>query len=60
MDEDWHVPFHLVGAGPNPSSVKLSDSGQIPVSNMPMITLLSYDALFAVEGKPMKSHERVL
>ena len=26
----WHVPFHFAGGGPKPSSLKLSDSGQIP------------------------------
>ena len=60
LDEDWHVPFHLDGGGPNPSSLKLADSGQIPVSSMPMITSLSYDALFAVTGKPMKFHDFVV
>lgn len=26
----WHVPFHLAGGALIPSSLKLSDSGQIP------------------------------
>ncbi|KAK2971859.1 hypothetical protein RJ640_000876 [Escallonia rubra] len=35
-----HVPFHLPGIGDIPLSLKLSLSGQIPVSNNPMITSL--------------------
>ena len=36
----WQVPFHFAGGGPNPLSLKLSDSGQIPAehqksSNLP-------------------------
>jgi len=27
----WHVPFHLAGGALIPLSLKLSDSGQIPV-----------------------------
>ena len=26
-----HVPFHFEGTGPNPVSLKLSDSGHIPI-----------------------------
>ena len=37
----WQVPFHLLGGGPKPLSLKLSDSGQIPESITPMMTLLS-------------------
>lgn len=33
LDDCWQVPFHFLGGGPNPSSLKLSDSGQIPVSS---------------------------
>ena len=33
--------FHLFGGGPNPWSLKIFDSGQIPKSSIPMITLLS-------------------
>lgn len=28
----WHTPFHRTGTGPSPSSPKLFDSGQIPIS----------------------------
>ena len=28
----WHLPFHLLGGEPSPSSLKLSDSGQIPTT----------------------------
>jgi hypothetical protein len=27
----WHFPFHRAGTGPNPSSLKLRDSGHMPV-----------------------------
>ena len=37
----WQVPFHLLGGGPNPLSLKLADSGQIPVSSIPTIISLS-------------------
>ncbi|KVI09885.1 hypothetical protein Ccrd_011735 [Cynara cardunculus var. scolymus] len=40
-----HEPFHLGGGGPNPSSLKLSDSGQTPVSSIPTMTWLSRGAL---------------
>ena len=39
--EAWHLPFHLLGGGPNPLSLKLADSGQIPVSNTPIMASLS-------------------
>lgn len=60
LDEDWQVPFHLLGGRPNPSSLKLSDSGQIPVSSMPMIMSFSYGCLFAFTGKFIKFHDLVV
>ena len=58
--EVWQVPFHLLGGGPNPLSLKLSDSGQIPESSTAMMTSLSAGALFACSGKPIKSHDLVV
>jgi len=58
--EVWQVPFHLLGGGPKPLSLKLSDSGQIPESNTAMMTSLSAGALFACSGKPIKSHDLVV
>jgi len=58
--ELWQVPFHLLGGGPNPLSLKLSDSGQIPESSTPMMTSLSVVALSACSGKPIKSHDLVV
>ena len=54
------MPFHLVGGGPYPSSLKLADSGQIPVSSIPTIMSLSVVVLLASTGKPMKSHDLVV
>lgn len=54
------MPFHFFGGGPNPSSLKLSDSGQIPVSIIPMMTLFSINDLLSCRGKPRKSHDRVV
>ena len=60
LDEVWQVPFHLLGCGPNPSSLKLADSGQIPVSSIPIIISLSVVVLLTFWGKPMKSHDLVV
>ena len=54
------MPFHLLGGGPNPLSLKLSDSGQIPVSSIPTIISLSVVVPLAFRGKPMKSHDLVV
>ena len=35
------APFHLLGRGPKPSSLKDLDFVQIPISNIPTITSLS-------------------
>ena len=58
--EAWHLPFHLLGGGPNPLSLKLSDSGQIPVSNTPIMTSLSVVGLSTCLGRPRKSHDLVV
>lgn len=55
--------YHLlhIGTGPRPTSVKLLDSGQIPVSRIPIITSLSivkFRRTFT--GKPVKSHDSVV
>ena len=54
------VPFHLLGGGPNPLSLKLADSGQIPLSSTPTTISLSVVFLVAFWGKPMKSHDLVV
>ena len=54
------VPFHLRGGGPNPLSLKLSASGQIPESKTPIMMLLSIVVLSTCFGKPMKSHDLVV
>jgi hypothetical protein len=58
--EAWQVPLHFLGGGPNPLSLKLSDSGQIPVSNTPIMMLLSIGLLRTFSGNPMKSHDLVV
>ena len=58
--EAWHLPFHLLGGGSNPLSLKLSDSGQIPVSNTPIMTSLSVVGLSTCLGRPRKSHDLVV
>ena len=58
--EAWHLPFHLLGGGPNPLSLKLSDSGQIPVSYTPIMTSLSVVGLSTCLGRPRKSHDLVV
>ena len=60
LAETWQVPLHLVGGGPNPVSLKLSDSGQIPVSITPIITSLSVVDLSTFWENPMKSHDLVV
>ncbi|XP_022864826.1 uncharacterized protein LOC111384741 [Olea europaea var. sylvestris] len=60
FEKAWQLPFHLLGGGPNPSSLKLSDSGQIPVSNIPKITSLSIFVLSTSSRNPMKSHDLVV
>ena len=60
LAKTWQVPLHLVGGGPNPVSLKLSDSGQIPESNTPIITSLSVVALSTFWENPMKSHDLVV
>ena len=54
------MPFHLDGGRPKPSSLKLSDSGQIPVSSIPTIMSLSVVVVLDSTGKPMKSHDLVV
>lgn len=54
------MPFHLLGGGPNPVSLKLSDSGQIPESITPIMMSLSMVVLLTCWEKPMKSHDRVV
>ena len=54
------LPFHLLGGGPNPLSLKLSDSDQIPVSSIPIMMLLSVVVLCTCFGKPTKSHDLVV
>lgn len=60
LADELQAPFHFAGGGPNPSSLKLADSGQIPESNNPMTTSLSIVDLGAFAVKPMKSHDRVV
>ena len=56
-----HSPFHFEGGGLNPSSLKLSDSGQIPVSITPsMISLSAVAFLLIVSEKPRKSQDLVV
>lgn len=54
------VPFHFAGGGPNPTSLKLLDSGQIPVSRTPMMTSLSVVEWLNARGNPTKSHDLVV
>ena len=35
-------PFHFLGGGPNPSSLKLLDCGVIPVSDRPIASVLYF------------------
>lgn len=60
LADELQAPFHFAGGGPNPSSLKLADSGQIPESINPMTTSLSIVDLCAFAVKPMKSHDRVV
>ena len=60
LDDFWQMPFHLFGGGLNPSSLKLCDSGQIPVSSILMITSPLKGVLGTYLGKPMKSHDLVV
>ena len=60
LDKFWQMPFHLFGSGLNPSSLKLCDSGQIPVSSILMITSPLKGVLGTYLGKPMKSHDLVV
>jgi len=60
LEDAWQVPFHLLGGGPYPSPLKLSDSGQIPVSSIATMMSLSEVALVTFWGKPMKSHDLVV
>ena len=53
----WQVPFHFVGSEPNSVSLKLSDSGQIPVSSIPTMILFSITDLFTFLENPIKSHD---
>ena len=56
-----HSSFHFEGGGLNPSSLKLSDSGQIPVSITPsMISLSAVAFLLIVSEKPRKSQDLVV
>jgi hypothetical protein len=57
------APFHLGGGGGRPSSEKDWDSGQMPVSTMPMMTSFSKgsgSAWCCGSGRPMKSHDLVV
>jgi hypothetical protein len=58
--EAWQDPFHLLGGGPNPLSLKLSDSGQIPVSRTPITMSLSTADRLTSCGNPRKSHDLVV
>lgn len=61
LAETSQLPFHLAGGGPYPVWSKLGDSGQIPLSNTPTITLLSTaGTLFTCSEKPMKSQDLVV
>lgn len=60
LEEDWQIPFHLLGGGPNPLSLKLSDSGQIPESSTPMIISLSAFLRSTFIGNPIKSQDLVV
>lgn len=60
------VPFHLNGIGPMVSSLKLSDSGQIPVSRIPMMASVEFesergfDSIITEVSYFKKSHDRVV
>ena len=55
------APFHFFGAGPKPSSLKLSDSGQIPLSMTPTMISLSTLRFLVIDWfKPMKSQDLVV
>ena len=55
------TPFHFLGGAPKPSSWKLADSGQIPVSRTPMMTSLSAAGLWLEFSlKPIKSQDLVI
>ena len=54
------MPLHFFGGGLNPSSLKLSDSGQIPVSMTPTMTSLSAELLATFCVKRIKSHDLVV
>ena len=57
----WHVPFHLLGGGPKPSSEKDGEPGHIPVSSIPMITSPSSgSSSMGVWGKSRKSQDLVV
>jgi hypothetical protein len=61
LEPPAQVPFHFAGGGPYPESLKLSDSGQIPLSITPTITSLSTVGFrFTVSVKPIKSHDLVV
>lgn len=55
------VPFHICGGGPNPSSAKLRDSGQIPPSITPIIISLSISGTCLIlSPNPIKSQDLVV
>ena len=55
------APFHFLGTGPKPLSLKLLLSGQIPVSMMPTIISLSTLRFLVIDWlKPMKSQDLVV
>ena len=60
LDELWQVPVHLLGGGPSPRSLKLSDSGHMPESSTPTMRSPSVFDLSTCREKPMKSHDFVV
>ena len=49
------TPFHRLGTGPNPASLKLGDSGQMPESSRPMMVSAA-----AAEGDDDEGSSEVL
>ena len=55
-----HSPFHFEGGGLNPSSLKLSDSGQIPVSITLSMISLSAVAFLLIVSESQESPKTLL
>jgi hypothetical protein len=49
----WHTPFHRAGTGPSPSSLKLLDSGQIPVEGTGQVYDVMGQNIFAAAECPL-------